>query len=149
MGDLGGGEAKAQNHPLIQEFVGLVNETTDTGILQFSDITEKPFMKFWKNFIIHKYEPDVQDFRTVFYGSHIVELYQRDCTGLLLSEMGFSDAFEMVLNLNKKVIDTRQWLYASNSLFWKDEEHKVAHQVKIPLQRGDAVNEVLVCMTFD
>ena len=142
-------DRQAKNHPLIAEFVQLVDQTASDGVPCFADIETYPFMKFWRNFIIHRYEEDVEDFRTIFYGSHIVEIYQRDCTGLLISEMGFGEAEGMIRKMNKKVLDTKERLFSTNSLFWKGQNHKVWHQVKMPLRRNGNINEVLVCMTFD
>lgn len=143
------GELEAKNHPLIKMFVNLFDETTSDGVPDFEDILQRPFMKFWRHFIIHTYDEEIADFRTTFYGTHITEIYQRECTGLLISEMGFGEAEDMIRNMNKKALDNRERIYASNSLFWKNNENKVYHQVKMPLRRKGNINEVLVCMTFD
>jgi len=140
---------EAMQHSLIVEFVDLVDSSTSDGVPTFSLIQSRPFIKFWKHFIIHKWEEDQQDFLTVFYGSHICQIYQRDCTGMMMSEMGFGEALDMVKGMNKEALDLKKRIYATNSLFWKGEEHKVFHQVKMPLLRHGSINEVLVCMTFD
>ncbi|HEY9080065.1 hypothetical protein [Magnetovibrio sp.] len=140
---------EAMRHPLIVDFVDLVDSSTTDGIPTFSLIETRPFIKFWKHFIIHKWIEGQQDFLTVFYGSHICEIYQRDCTGLLMSEMGFGEALNSVKAMNKEALDSKKRIYATNSLYWKDEKHKVFHQVKMPLRRNHDINEVLVCMTFD
>jgi len=139
----------ATKNPLLVEFVGLVDEITSDGIPDFADISSPPFMKFWRHFIIHRYDAQLADFRTILYGSHIVEIYGHDCTGMLLSEMGFGEAEDMVREMNKRCLDNRERIFATNSLFWQDREHRIYHQVKMPLRRNGEINEVLVCMTFD
>lgn len=138
----------AKNHPLLAEFSRLVDNTFEDGIPDFEIISTPLFTKFWPFFIIHRYEEQNKDFRTVFYGTHIVESYQRDCTGLLLSEMGFGKAEEAIRKLNKQVLDSRERAYNTNTLFWKNREHRVFHQVKMPLRRKGEIDEVLVCMSY-
>lgn len=140
---------EARKHPLIVEFVELVDRVTPDGIPHFEDLKTSPFVKFWKHLIIHRYEDELKDFRTILYGTHICDIYERDCTNLLMAEMGFGAAEEMVRAMNKQVLDSAERIYNTNSLFWREREHKVFHQVKMPLRRGASINEVLVCMTFD
>ena len=139
---------EAENNPLLNEFVSLVDQTTSDGIPSFKDIQAAPFMKFWKNFMIYRYEENLDDFRVVLYGTHLAENSGFDCTGLVMSDMGFGTAEDMIRNMNKEVIKTGERIYATNSLYWQNKEHRVFHQIRMPLRRSDCVKEVLVCMTF-
>lgn len=142
-------ECEARKHPIISEFVDLVDSSVDNGIPSFDLIQSKPFMKFWQHFIIHRWDDEKQDFYTVLYGSHICYMNSHDYTGYYMADMNFGEAEDFVRSMNKECLDTRKRIFNSNSLFWKNEKHRVFHQVKMPLIRNEAINEVLVCMSFD
>ena len=145
---LNGQSAEAKTHPAIMEFVNLIDETTDHGVLDFIDLKTRPFMQFWNRFIIYRYEDVLNDFRVILYGTNVASLYGADWTGKLLSEMGFADAYDKIHEWNMKIINGEKRLYASGTLFWQNREHKNWHQVKIPLQRNGKINEVLIYMDF-
>ena len=138
--------ATAREHPLINEFSTLVCNTVGDGLLDFRDLQDEPFLKFWKHLIIYRYEPEINDFRVIFYGSHVVSMYGADYTNKLLSEMGFHGAFKDVFTLNMRIINGERRVYASGDLFWQEKEYRKWHQVKMPLKRKDSVNEILICM---
>lgn len=136
----------AKKHPLIKEFVNLVEETVGDGVLDINHIQEPPFMKFWQHFIIYRYEKDINDFRVQFYGTHTVSMYGADWTGKLLSEMGFAEAYDDIYKMNMNVLNGDRRIYAQGTLFWQNREHRKWYQVKMPLQRKGAINEVLICI---
>lgn len=139
---------EVRNHTLLSEFTALVDKTFEDGTPDFDTLSTSLFVQYWPHLIIHRYEEAVKDFRTIFYGTHIVDAYERDCTGLLMSEMGFGEAEDWVRKNNKQVLESQQRQYFTSSLFWKNKEHRVFHQVKMPLRRKGEINEVLVCMYF-
>ena len=136
----------SKDHPLIEEFVNLVCDTVGDGVLEFSNLETPPFLKFWPHLIIYKYENDIDDFRVVFYGTHVVKMYGAEWTGKLLSEMGFAEAYDEVRELNMKALNGDHRVYSSGNLFWQNKEHRKWYQIKMPLQRHGDINEVLVCM---
>lgn len=136
----------AEEHPLIKDFVTLVDETVNDGPLDFKQIRSSLFMKYWSHLIIYEYEKDIDDFRVRFCGTDIAEMYSEDYTGDVLSNMGFDRADEEFFDLNKMVLDGERRVFANGTLFWKNKEHKQWCQVKMPLQRNGTVNEVLICM---
>ena len=137
---------EAKSFPLIKDFVDTVQRTKGSGHLDFRDLQRREFMKFWKNLVIYNYEESLNDFRVVFYGTHLVEMYGRDWTGKTLSEMGFAEVYQDVLDMNLRVLKDEPLLYANGTLFWKNQEYRTWHQVKMPLQRKGKINEVLMCM---
>ncbi|NQW01361.1 MAG: hypothetical protein HQ483_16780 [Rhodospirillales bacterium] len=141
--------AAAREHPLIQDFCALICATVGDGLLEFKDIQARPFMKFWKNFIIYRYEPAEDDFRVVFYGSHVASMYGADHTGKLLSEMGFNEVYQEVHTLNKRIIDGDQQVFASGTLFWQNKKYRIWHQAKLPMKRDGGENEILVLMDYE
>ena len=138
----------AKENPLIKEFVTLVEETVGDGVLDFSHLQMRPFMKFWPNLNFHRHEGDLDDFRNVFWGTYCIHMFGKDCTGLLLSEMGYGDTYEKLIYDNMRIIKGERRVYASGDLLFQGREHKEWHQVKMPLQRNGSVNEVLNCVDF-
>ncbi len=138
----------AKEHPLIKEFVGLVDETVGDGILDFTDLQEPPFLKFWAHFIIYNYEEPIGDFRVVLFGTHVAVFYGMDGTGKLLSEIGLGEAHDEIHNLTLRVMKGDRRVYSNGTLYWQNNEHRVWNQVKMPLQRSGRVNEVLTCMHY-
>jgi len=141
--------AAAKGHPLIKEFVSLVDETVGEGVLDFSHLRQRPFMKFWQHFIIYRYEQDIDDFRVKLYGTHVVKMYGVDWTGKLMSEIGFADAYDDIYKMNMKAMSDRNRIYASGSLFWQNRETRSWHSVKIPLSRNNDLNEILILMDIE
>jgi len=135
----------AREHPLIKEFLSLVEETVGDGELSFTNLKSRPFIKFWPFLFIYKYEKEIDDFRVILYGSHIVNMYGNDFTGKLMSEMGMKEAYRDIHQLNIKIINGERRVFASGDFHWQNREHKSWHQVKMPLERNGTINEVLVC----
>ena len=90
----------AKEHPLIKEFVTLVDETVGDGVLDFKHLQLRPFMKFWSNLNFHRYEKDKNDFRNVYWGTNCISMFGMDCTGKLLSEMGYKNAYDEFYDTN-------------------------------------------------
>ena len=139
----------AKEHPLIKEFVDLVDETAKDGVLSFADLTTSPFMKFWRYLVIYEFEPELTDFRVRYWGSHPVTITGNDWTGKLLSEMGYMDSTEEIHVLNMEALEKRKRIFASGNLHWQSREHIDWNQVKMPLCRGESINEVLLCLVFE
>lgn len=135
----------AREQPLIKDFLSLVENTVGDGVLSFNDLKSRPFTKFWPNLFIYKYEKETDDFRVTLYGTHIVSMYGNDCTGMLMSEMGMNEVYRDIHQLNLKIINGERRVFASGDFNWQNREHKIWHQVKIPLMRNGMITEVLVC----
>jgi hypothetical protein len=140
--------AQAKQHPLISEFLTLVEETVGDGVLGFRDLQNRPFMKFWKHMIIYRFEDAQNDFRVVFYGSQVVSRYDADWTGKLMSEMGFAETYDTVFELNKKIIEGERRVFASGNLHWQGREYRKWHQMKMPLKNSGGANDVLMLVDF-
>jgi len=136
----------AKENPLIKSFVQLVDETVGDGVLDFSDLKAAPFLKYWKHLFIYKYEENINDFRVVFFGTHLVEMEGTDWTGTLMSEMNYAEALDEIHDLNMKIINGERRVFANGTIFWNKREYRNWHQVKMPLQRNGIMNEVLICM---
>jgi len=135
----------AKDHPLLRAFVGLVEQTVGQGVLDFTDLQSRPFMKFWQNLVIHRFDSASDDFRNIFWGTQIGLMFGQDCTGKLLSEMGYGEAYDTIRDLDMQIINGERRIYASGTLFWQGREQRQWHQVKMPLQRNGRINEVLFC----
>lgn len=139
----------AKEHPTIKEFVNLVDKTVGDDVLDFAHLREKPFMKFWSNFILYQYEEDNNDFRIKFHGTYITTNYGEDWTGKLLSKVDLGDEYNNAFNQNLQIIKSEHRVYASGTFFWKNREHKKFYHVKMPLRRNDKINEVLLCADIE
>lgn len=140
----------ARNHPLIAEFIAKVDAQTDDGIPSLKTIQDPGFLPFWPYLIVHTFQQPSNDFLTTYYGTHVATMYGQDCTGKMMTEMGFGDAVELIRGKNKEVLDTRQRAFSSYGIFWQERDHLTIHQVKMPMRRTDsAINDVLVCMKIE
>jgi len=138
----------AENNPFIKLFVNLVDETAGEGVLDFRDLQARPFMKYWQHFILYRYQPDIDDFSIRMFGTHLVDMIGKDCTGGLMSEIGLSTSFHTLYDINIRVISENIRIFTSGTLFWQNREHKQWHSVKMPIRRNGQVNEVLACHLF-
>ncbi len=136
-------------HPLIGEFVREVDAISADGVPEFSDLLLEPFIKFWKNLIIYRHEPEVADFRVILFSTEIVDSYGEDWTGQLLSESGFTKGFEAIYQVNLKLLNGGERVTDSGSLDWQERNYVRWHEIKMPLRRDGKINEVLVFMCFD
>jgi len=68
--------------------------------------------------------------------------------GGLMSEIGLSSSFQTLYDINVNVLVNKRPVFSCGTLFWQNREHKIWHQVKLPLRRNGAVNEVLACHVF-
>ncbi len=136
-------------HPLLDEFAGMVKALSTDGIASFTDLTSEPFMVYWKNLIIYRHEPEIADFRIVFFGTEVAASYGEDWTGRLLSQSGFEKGYESIYQINLEIMQNHRHVSDSGSLDWQDRGYKKWHEVKMPLRRNGEINEVLVYMCFD
>lgn len=136
----------SKDHPIIKEFISLVEKTAGKGVLEFSDIQTSPFFKFWQHLVIYRLEEEIDDFRVILFGTHVTEAFGRDCTGSLMSEMGFSDALEIIHSENKRIVNQGGQIFTSGDLSWQNRDYKKYHAVRVPLQRNGVVKESLCCI---
>jgi hypothetical protein len=139
----------AQNHPLIQEFVALVNATAPDGVLSFADSQTRPFMKYWPNIIISEYLKSEDDFLCRFLGTALVENYGADHTGKLMSERGTKEVQEFLMQLNLDALKGEGPIYASGNVFWDSKAHKKWHQVRMGLKYGKTIDATLGFVVFE
>ena len=85
----------------------------------------------------------------IHFGVDVVGSYEEDWTGCFLSEVEHEMDFEQIYDDNLNVMKDHSHLFASGDLDWKDRGYKKWHQVKMAMERKEAINEVLVCMCFD
>lgn len=148
MNDVDAHSEDAENNPFIMEFVNLVDEVAGDGVLDFLDLQFRPFMKYWQHFIIYRHQPDIDDFSIRMFGSHLVDMIEKDCSGGLMSEIGLSTSFQALYDINIRVLSENLRIFTSGTLYWQNKEHKQWHSVKMPLRRNGLVNEVLACHIF-
>jgi len=139
----------AQNHPLIQEFIALVNATAAVGDLSFADSQSRPFMKFWPNIIISEYLESENDFRCRFLGTKLVDNYGGDHTGKLISERGTEEVQQFLMQLNLDALKGEGPIYASGNVFWESKTHKIWHQVRLGLKYGKTIDATLGFVIFE
>lgn len=136
----------AMNHPVIKKFITLVEETTKDGILDYTDLQTRPFMKFWLYFMILRQEADANDFRFILYGTDVANAYGKDCTGLLLSEMGYGNDESRIYEEHLRTVETSCRIYGNGNVIWQSRDHIEYHLVRVPLRRNGKINESLTCV---
>lgn len=139
---------EARTHPVIAAFAKLVKDTVGDGVLDFEHLKTPPFMSYWAHLAIHRFEDEIGDFRAIMWGSHIVQMFGKDCTGMTLPEIGYGPREETVRQINLMVMNERKTIYKSGDFYWQDQEFKKWVQIKMPLMRNGEVREVLFCQDF-
>ena len=129
--------------PLLLEFMAAIG---DWEYLDFENVIQRNFMKFWPYIQIHRHEDG--DFAYVFYGTHMVENFGVDRTGSKVSEISNHIRKNEFLNMLLDVLTTKKPIYAVGDLKIDGREHKKWQQVKMPLQLNDEINEVLAFIVF-
>ncbi len=140
---------KAKENPVISEFIQLVEETVADGVLSFSDLQEKKFMRFWRRFLIAEYVEDKNDFKIVFFGTELPFGHSKDWTGYLLSEMDFGESEDTIRQLHLDVLNNNKRTFNSGTFKWSGREYKEWDHVKMPLKRGDRIIETLTYVAFE
>jgi hypothetical protein len=130
--------------PNVQEFMGAVG---DNGYLDFEVLQQKPFMKFWKNLVIHRHVDD--DFKYIFFGTNNVKIFETDRTGTLLSEIPNPIRKKDLSEVLLKVIATKQTVYSIGNLKIDEKDYHHWQRVMLPLRRKGEINEVLSFIAFD
>lgn len=140
----------AETYPLIKEFVDLVDNTADDGVLDFAELQTPPFIKFWKNLIIMRYLEESDDFVSILCGSEAVHGFGNEITGQMLTEIiPHDDARRMIKQQHLDALNGRKRIFWSGKLDWNHKQCSTWYQVKMPLQRQGNVNETLTCICFD
>ncbi len=142
--------AEAKQHTVIAAFAELVATIAPDGILDFTDLQERPFHKFWKNLILYRYLAEEDDFTVILFGTSVAQLHGNDWTGKRLGEIGIgAEGIETVRAMNKSVLESGEPFFGSGAVNLDEDDYRRWHQMKLPLRRGGKVNEVLVCMASD
>ncbi|MBT3765240.1 MAG: hypothetical protein HOJ67_10355 [Rhodospirillaceae bacterium] len=135
--------AEAKSDPLIQEFMGVVG---DKVILDFKELQQKKFMKFWPQFSIQRHEDG--DFKCVFFGTYMVQMFGKERTGTMVSKMGSDVRRKSLLVALQEVLSTRRIYCAKGDLKVDGKDYQKWIQIKMPLRRNGEINEVVTFMTF-
>lgn len=142
------GSRKAQENPEIKAFVQLVDETTGGGILDFSELQSRPFIKFWSNLLIARYIEEVSDFKVVFFGTGMLRGYEKDYTNAMLADLGLKEHEEEIRQLHIDSLTKQQRIYSCGNFSWLKKDYTKWYHVKMPLKRGDILNETVTFVCY-
>ena len=139
----------ARSHPLIDDFIVLVEKTRGEGVLNFADLQTPLFMPYWKNLCILEFVPGKEDYRFRFWGTELVHLYEYDLTDKMMSQVYPDDRYKHLHDLHTESMKDQETICASGNLAWMDREHTKWHQVTMPLERNGKVAETVSYLLFE
>ena len=125
---------EARDHPLIREFVELVDASAADGVLTLKTFQTPPFMKCWESALIYDLDDDRADLTVRFFGSRLVDAYDRDCTGGKFSDMGYGEHEDYFQRQNLAACLDGERTYVRGRHYWNDKNYFICHQVKMPLR---------------
>ena len=129
--------------PLIQEFMAALE---GRKVIDFDELQQKSFMKFWPHIAIHRFEDD--DFTYIFDGTHLVYNFGCERTGLKISELPNERRKTELYDLLRDILTNKRPVFSKGDLNIDDRAHKTWQQVKMPLRRKGEINEVLTLIVF-
>ena len=146
------GSQNENDHPLITEFVDLVNETVSENVLDFADIQSKPFIRFWPNLLILKAAEDKANRPDAFiklWGGAWVGAPGSEMTGKNFSEINLGNVKDEILKTHLKSLKDREMFIAYSLPNWTGMNFEIGcRHVTFPLKRRDGVTETLTCASF-
>jgi hypothetical protein len=130
--------------PRVLEFMDTVG---NRDFLDFKDLQQISFMKFWKHMVIFHYEAG--DFKYIFFGTNLVDTFGSEHTGKFVSEIPNLIRQNELYEVMQNVIATKQNVYAKGNLKIDEKEYRLWQRVIMPLQRKGEINEVLHFIVFN
>jgi len=134
--------------PGIASFVQVTDQITSDRKLDFSDLEAPSFFPFWKNLVIMKRIVAEDDFVCVFCGTSVVEAFGSEMTGRKLTEIMAAGPTEEIVEHHLEALSTGGQTFASGRLYWEHKNFQNFHQIKMPMKRGETVEETLTFICF-
>jgi hypothetical protein len=143
------GNQIARAHPTISEFCNLVKEVAGDGVLDFEQVEQREFMRFWSRLLMTRYVSDADDFVITFWGTALREGYGEEVTGKLLSRPENGPRGEYLKRLHNLVMRGNKPIFASGKLDWKYRDFVSWYQVKMPLTHKGVRDGTISCVIFE
>ena len=123
----------AKNNAVINAFLEISADRLKNGAIDFSDLQEHRFMKYWKNMCIMEMEPGQKSWKVVFWGQELVDNYGKDMTGKSFDENELGQQAEELLRDYVEAFLHDRIAFASGVLDWREKGHRAWHRVVMPL----------------
>ena len=130
--------------PVVLEFMAALE---GREFIDFDELQQKKFMKFWPYIAIHRLEDD--DFTYIFNGTHLVESFGFERTGLKVSELPNQRRKTELFEILHDILTNKKPIFGKGDLNIDGRAYKKWQQVKMPLQRKGEINEVLTLLVFE
>jgi hypothetical protein len=130
--------------PRVLEFMAALE---GRNFIDFDELQQKSFMKFWPYIAIHRFEGG--DFKYIFDGTHLVNNFGCERTGLMISELPNQRRRTELFDLLQDILANKRPMFSKGDLNIDDRAYKKWQQVKMPLQRKGEINEVLTLLVFE
>jgi hypothetical protein len=140
---------RAQENPLITEFIEACDLATKGGQITVPLIQTKPLFKYSSSLLISKWDQDRQDFLFTFCGSKIVKNYSIDLSGKYISEAAEAENVNFFITFYNDIINSNKVEYISGDLGEIGKKYLNWDQVSMPLERNGNIAEVLSLVVFN
>ncbi len=124
----------------VADLLSLVQKSNGGNRMDIEDVHKQEFSPFAKRMIIVRREGD--DFRYIFWGSKVVDIYGAEISQKTLLELGVGEEIESkFLDFYNHILETNEPQFISGDLDWVERDYRLWYMVMMPLSRKNVINE--------
>lgn len=128
----------------IKEFLSAAKKVTGGARdLEFTDLQHPDMVKFLPNISIVRPVENERMYKYLFWGGTLTSEYGKELTGKKMSEGEFDYAEEELIKLTDRILKTKEMIFTSGTLDWKNRDHREWHMVSLPLAHKNHENEAI------
>jgi hypothetical protein len=134
--------------PEIVRFLNDCDDLRGERLITVADTQTRAFTRYWPTMIIHKWDPDKQDFLYTFWGTGMVEAYGMELTGKYIKRGEFLETEQVFFDTHSVAMTEQRAVFLRSEVFWLSKNYKELNAVIIPLKHRGGADGTLSYVTF-
>lgn len=137
------------NHPHLVKFLKTCEEACKDDIITFKEYKSEAFYDFWESCLILEWHESKHDFRYVYWGPRLTQLYGLDLKGKYIADGDHKETENPFIEAHLESMREHKRIYLGGTIDWRNKGFRKWNQVIQPLRRNGAINETLTYVTFN